>query len=475
MPIFMKPCLSVTLRKLLLILLMTITFIFSFSGKTIAQGDDDNNHYKGLFANRFDSTAKWSLHFQLTSIVQAHPGFNAPYSGRNSLRDTAEKALSLTSTLYLDRKLWKGAAVFVNPEIAGGKGISEVLGLGGASNGETFRVGNPEPTLYMARLFFEQHIAIGKSRAVNQSDEENKISESIPSSRITISLGKFSLADFFDDNSYSHDSRTEFMNWSLMDNGAWDYAANTRGYTWGGVVEFIKPGYAFRLASVLVPQKANAPILDGNVTKANSEVAEFEKKIKIKNQPGSIRFLAFTNFSSAPSYSTATTALHKGDTALVSVFTGQRAGDTYGGFKYGFGISFNQSISKRYGIFSRVGWNDGQTATWAFTEIDRTVSAGLRVRPSVIKRPDDNFGIAVVVNGISGAHRDYLNAGGYGFMLGDGKLPDYGLEKIVETFYKVKLTPWLWATADYQFVLNPGYNKDRGPVHIFAVRGHVEF
>lgn len=455
-------------------ILIAVTLTLSFCGKVNAQGDDADNHYKGLFANRFDSLGQWSVHYQFTSVLQGHPAFNSKYSGKNSLRDTAEKALSVTATLFLGRKLWKGAAVFVNPEIAGGKGMSYALGLAGAANGETFRIGSPEPALYLARAFFEQNITIRKSKTLYRKEDQNQIADNLPSSRITITIGKFSLADFFDDNSYSHDPRSEFMNWSLMDNGAWDYPANTRGYTWGAVIELIEPSYCFRLSSVLVPKIANSQIFDLNIAKANGETAEFEKKFMINDHPGNLRFLAFTNFSSAPSYNTAISNMRHGDSSLVAVFSGQKAGVQYGGLKYGFGISFNQELKSYLGVFSRLGWNDGNTATWAFTEIDRTASLGIRVRPNIIKRPGDNLGLAVVVNGISNAHRTYLNSNGYGFLLGDGKLSNYGYEQIIEAFYKIKLISWLWITADYQFIINPGYNKDRGSVNVFSIRLHVE-
>jgi hypothetical protein len=282
------------------------------------------------------------------------------------------------------------------------------------------------------------------------------------------------LADFFDDNAYAHDPRSEFMNWALMDNGAWDYPANTRGYTWGGVVELIEPGYALRIASTLVPKIANSSVYDLNIKQANGNTAEFEKKFKIKDHIGNLRFLGYVNFSSAPAYNTAINDMKKGDSSLIPVISGHASSNQYGGMKYGFGMSFNQEITKRVGVFARAGWNDGQTATWAFTEIDQTASAGIRIRGDIFKRHHYNFGLACVVNGISTQHREYLNAGGYGFMLGDGKLTNYGLEQIMETFYKVRLLKWLWATADYQFVMNPGYNKDRGPVSIFAIRAHIE-
>ena len=452
-----------------------LMILFSFTGKIKAQGVDDENHYKGLLSNRFDSLEKWSIHFQFTDIMQGHPAFNAKYSGKNSIQDTAERAMSVTSTLYIGRKLWKGAAMFVDAEVAGGKGMSYALGLAGAANGETFRVGNPAPALYMARGFFEQHIALRKSKSEHRNGEQNQIADNIPISRITITVGKFSLADFFDDNAYSHDPRSEFMNWSLMDNGAWDYPANTRGYTWGAVVELIEPGYAVRASSVLVPKIANSAVYDLNISKANGETVEFEKKFRIKNHPGNLRFLGYANFSSAPYYSSAVNDMKKGDSILANVISGHQAGVQYGGLKYGFGISFNQELSKYIGIFSRVGWNDGQSATWAFTEIDQTASAGIRISGDIIKRPYDNFGLACVVNGISAAHREYLNSGGYGFIIGDGKLSNYGYEQILETFYKVRLVQWLWVTLDYQFVVNPAYNKDRGPVNIFGIRTHIEF
>lgn len=440
-----------------------------------AQGTDQENTYKGVFSNKVDSLEKWSVHFQLTDIWQRHPSFNAKYSGKNSLMTNAESAMSVTSTLYFGRKLWKNASFFIDPEIAGGRGLSSVFGMAGSSNGETFRVGSPAPAVYMARCFFEQHIALRKSQTEHRGGDQNQLANNIPSSRITISIGKFSLADFFDDNAYSHDPRSEFMNWALMDNGAWDYPANTRGYTWGAVVELIEPGYSIRLSTAMVPKNANGPVFDSHIGKANGNTAEFEKKYKIKNRQGNLRFLAFANFSSAPTYTNATNELKKGDSSLIPVISGQIPGLMYGALKYGFGISFNQELAKNIGMFARASWNNGQTATWAFTPIDQSASIGIRIKGEIIKRKQDHFGIAYVVDGASAAHRNYLNAGGYDFMLGDGKLPHYALEQIIETFYKVKMTPWLWLTGDYQFVMNPAYNGDRGPAHIFSIRTHVEF
>ncbi|MBC7586881.1 MAG: carbohydrate porin [Chitinophagaceae bacterium] len=303
--------------------------------------------------------------------------------------------------------------------------------------------------------------------------DANQVEEKIPTSRITLTVGKISLSDFFDNNSYSHDPRSQFMNWSLMSNGAWDYPADTRGYTQGIVAESIKPFWAVRFSSVLVPRKANGLQLDYDIAKAHSETLEIEKKWKTK-RPGSIRLLAFRTVSQAPTYSTTLLQVKNGDSSSVDVYTGQNEWKKYGGIKFGFGINAEQELSNTVGAFFKASWNDGKTATWAFTEIDRSMSAGINIKGNNWKRPNDNIGIAQVVNGISTDHQAFLNAGLYGFIIGDGKL-NYGAESITEIYYQAQIASSFFLSADYQFVNNPAYNKDRGPVHVFAIRGHFEF
>src|SRR5665213_3447911 len=236
-----------------------------------------------------DKNDNWTYHFQMTGIMQGHPSFPALYSGKNNLNDSSENNdFSLTSTLFLGRRLWSGAAIFFNPEVSGGEGFSGTKGVAGFPNGEIYRVGNPSPTPYIARAYFRQSISLGNSSDEKSDDDINKLAGTIPSSRITISLGKFSLADFFDDNKYSHDARSQFLNWGLMDNGAYDYPANTRGYTSGIVIEYIQPTWAIRIASVLVPAIANSMTMDDNISKAHGETYEFEKKYKIKTHEGTL-------------------------------------------------------------------------------------------------------------------------------------------------------------------------------------------
>ena len=421
-----------------------------------------------------DSNKSWSFHYQLTAINQSHPSFSAKYSGNNSLSNEREnRKLSLTTTLYAGHKLWKHAAIYLNPEIAGGSGISAAKGIAGFTNGETFRIGSTEPVLYIARLFFTQHFPLHNTGYENVASDFNQVAESIPTSRITVSAGKISLSDFFDNNSYSHDPRTQFMNWSLMSNGAWDYPADTRGYTQGVVAELVKPLYAVRFSSVLVPRKANGLQLDYKFTKAHSETLEVEKSWKAKHR-GTVRLLAFRTVSQAPTYATTLAEVKRGDSTSVDEYTGNKEWKRYGGVKFGFGVNAEQEISGSIGAFAKLSWNNGKTATWAFTEIDRSVSAGIHIEGATWKRPDDHMGIAQVVNGISKHHQQFLNAGLYGFIIGDGKL-NYGAEAITELYYQAKLTTGFYLSADYQFVYHPAYNKDRGPVHVFAIRGHIEW
>jgi len=418
---------------------------------------------------------KYSYHFQTTIVNQSHTAFAVKYSGTNSLIHEAEgKKLSLTSTLFLGTRLWKNASLYFNPEISGGEGLSAAKGIAGFTNGETFRIGSTAPVLYTARLFYRQYIPLGNTEYENVTDEANQVKERIPVSRIAIHAGKLSLSDYFDRNTYSHDPRSQFLNWSLMSNGAWDYPADTRGYTKAIVVELIKPTWAVRVSTAMVPLKANGLQLDGNVNKAHSETIELEKKWNIEGKPGTIRVLGFHTVSQAPSYLTTVAQVKIGDSSSVDVYSGQKVWGIYGGVKYGYGINIEQAFSNVVGGFFKTSWNDGKTATWAFTEIDNSISGGIQIIGTPWKRPNDVIGIAQVVNGISKEHQAFLKAGLNGFMIGDGNL-NYGQESITELYYKAKIAKGFYFTANYQLVINPGYNQDSGSVNVFAIRGHIEF
>ncbi|MBO9203565.1 MULTISPECIES: carbohydrate porin [Niastella] len=414
-----------------------------------------------------DSTKdrRWSFHAQATSIWQYHPTFPAKYTGKNSLQTSEPGQISFTGTLYAGIRLWKQAAFYFNPEVAGGSGLSSALGIAGFPNGETFRIGSKQLKVYVARLYLEQKFAIGKGTDW-EPDDLNQVQQHTPATYLSIRAGKFSIADFFDDNTYSHDPREQFMNWSLMSNGAWDYPANTRGYTVGAVLEYHTPHWAVRIGVTQVPTYANGPVLDDQIANAHGITTEGEKNIRINKRPGIIRLLLFHNLARMGNYEEAVKNTPVPD--IVAVRNIPRS-------KNGIGISLEQEISTYAGIFVRGSWNDGNNETWAFTEIDHSLSGGIVWDGAVWARKNDELGAAVVVNGISTPHRNYLKAGGYGFIIGDGNL-NYSNEAIFEAYYKFRFPAvFLSISPDYQFVLNPAYNKDRGPVHVFGIRAHVQW
>jgi len=408
---------------------------------------------------------RFNLHFQQTIITQYKPAFGAKYTGNNSLLPTDETQTSLTSTFYGAARLWKGAQVVFNPEISGGAGLSKTLGVAGFPNGETFRVGSEDPKVYVARLYFTQNFEWGNHKDT-LTDDANQLAGTISKRHFTITAGKFGMADYFDANSFSHDPRTQFMNWSLMSNGAWDYPANTRGYVLGLYTEFAQPNWTLRFAYTLVTTAANGSVWDANIGKANSQTLEYERRYTFGGQKGTFRVLAFNNNGKMGDYrqALARNPVNPNVDTLL----------TYGKRKYGFGINAEQNINKDFGVFAKASYNDGKTETWFFTEIDQSLSFGGVLKGTSWKRADDELGLAFVANGISAAHRDYLAAGGYGFLIGDGQL-NYGTEMITELYYKVHAVKNIDISPGYQFIVNPAYNKDRGPVNVFSMRMHVEF
>ena len=405
------------------------------------------------------------FHFQLTTVSQYHPYFPATYTGANSLIQEEDVAMTLTTTIFWGIEVGKLGEFYINPEIAGGSGVSSAKGIGGFSNGEAFRVGNPQPSVYLARIYLKHTFNLGGEEEYF-GENANQVVKTRTQKYLEITAGKFSIADFYDKNTYSHDPRSQFLNWSLMSGGGWDYPANVRGYTWGFNLEYGRPGWAVRTAVVLVPKDANGNDMDLNVGDARAHALEFEKSFSIGKQTGVVRLLGFYNMANMGNYQKAIAAQ---PTAPDVISTRSRGSTKFGGV-----INVEQTLSKDVGIFARASWNDGRNETWAFTEIDQSISVGVVQKKGILRHHSDEFGLATVLNGISKDHRDYLGAGGYGFILGDGKL-NYAGEWVTELYYKINLFyAGFWLTPDYQFVMNPGYNQDRGPVHLFAIRAHIE-
>jgi high affinity Mn2+ porin len=288
----------------------------------------------------------------------------------------------------------------------------------------------------------------------------------VPATYFSITLGKVSVADYFDDNKFSHDPRTQFMSWALMDNGAWDYPANTRGYTPSLILEYVTPRNEVRYGMSMVPLTADGNDINHDLSKAGSHTIEYTRRYTIAGKQGAVRALAFITRANMGVYLQAVEL--QPDTPDIQQ-TRQ-----YGNRKFGFGINAEQDLTADLGCFLRASWNDGKTETWTFTEIDRTLSAGLSMTGSKWKREDDTWGLAYVISGISDPHREYLKAGGKGFMLGDGNL-NYSWEQLSEIYYSAALLKQqICMTVAYQLLINPGYNLDRhGPVNVFSVRLHV--
>ncbi len=409
----------------------------------------------------------WNLFYQATSIGDYHGAFPAQYSGPFSLHNTPERDVSLTTTLFLGLRLDQNTQLYFDPEIAGGRGFSGVNGLANAANGELPRVATATPKPYLARLYIMRDFGIGDERELIMSDA-NQLAGSRPMTRYTIIVGRFTLSDFFDNNNYSHDPRTQFMGWAIMYNGAWDYPADTRGYTWGWVHEFHTRNWSVRYASAAEPKVANGLRFDRRLLEDRGDMVEGERDFSPGGHAGAIRVLGSWLHTDSGSYAEA---------LALAARTGTRPDVTLtrepGRLKYGVGISMDQEITKGIGIFGRLGWNDGKTESFAFTAMDRLATGGVSVKGTRWHRPDDNVATELTVGGISGVHASYLAHGGYDFLIGDGAL-NYAPEYVWESYYNARLFHGFFAALDAQHVNNPAYNQDRGPVWIYSLRLHIE-
>ena len=410
---------------------------------------------------------RWNLFYQATSIGQYHGTFHSPYSGPFSLQNYMERDVSLTATLFLGLRLEKNTVLYFDPEIAGGRGFSGVDGLANSSNGELPRVASAAPKPYVARLYVTHDFGFGSEKESFES-EANHLAGERSMNRYTITAGRFTLTDFFDNNRYSHDPRTQFMGWSVMYNGAWDYPADVRGYTWGWVHELHLRNWSFRYASAAMPRVANGPRFDRRLFRNRGDVFEGEYRYAVKKHAGAIRVLHYRNHANAGNYAEAIRQAElNGGTPDV---TATRRNGT---LKYGFGLNMEQELTKGIGIFARLGWNDGKTESFAFTAIDRLATGGMSMTGRRWRRPFDTVASELTVSGIAGVHALYLARGGYDFLIGDGRL-EYGPEYISETYYSAQLFRGFFASIDLQHVSNPAYNQERGPVWIPSIRLHVE-
>ena len=436
--------------------LLTVVTALSFTGRLTAQPADA------------PASENWNLYYQATSIGQNHGTFNAPYTGPLSLRDYREDAVSLTTTLFFDARLAPNLQLVFDPEIAGGKGFSGVNGLANPSNGELPRVATATPKPYIARLYLTYDFGFGSEKE-HVASGDNQLAGERPVVRYTITAGRFSLTDFFDNNAYTHDPRSQFMAWAAMCNGAWDYPADTRGYTWGWVHELHTRNWSWRYASAAEPKVANGGRFDRRLLVDLGTVFEGERRYTLGSHAGTIRLLQYFNHTHSGSYADA-------------IKLGEQTGTTpnidavkqYGTLKYGAGVNLEQEIAHDTGFFVRLGWNDGKTQDFAFTAIDRLASGGVSVKGAKWKRKNDVAATSFTASGASGVHALYLARGGLDFLIGDGTL-NYAPEYVWESYYSARLFPGFFATFDLQHDNNLAFNHDRGPVWIESLRLHMEF
>ena len=424
---------------------------------------------------------RWNFHVQNTDIVQGYPGFPAQYSGPQSLPSVGQARETVSLDVMAGFRLWSGAEAYVDGLMWQGFGLNNVLGIEGFPSGEAYRIGTAVPNGTIARLFIRQTIDLG-GKHEDVPDDDFTLAGQRDISRLTFTLGRFAAVDIFDTNAYAGDSRTQFMNWGLVSNETWDYPADVIGYDTGLAVELNQPKWTLRYGFLQVPNEQNSftaedQILtwphnssghDGPFFLAWAMVTEFERRYSVNTHPGAVRFLAYLNRADMFSYSGAIPILRANAVgADVTAASAYRS-------KYGFGLNWEHEIAKNVGVFSRLGWNDGQEEAWMFTDIDYTASLGLSLKGEAWHRPGDTFGLAGLTNGISRVEQEFFEVGGLGILAGDGNL-NYGWEKILETYYDVSICKTVHASADYQFISDPAFNRARGPVSVFGIRLHWQW
>jgi len=418
--------------------------------------------------------ASWWVSGQANIIYQGRLPFHSPYQGPNSFRGSAEYKTSMLGTLYTavrrSRSVRNNTDLILDFESAGGRGLSEALGLAGFTNLDVVRNPNLGSTPYIAR--YQIHQVFGfTQRTTSQEPGPFALAPSVPLRRVELRIGKMTLPDFFDINAIGSDSHLQFMNWTVDNNGAWDYAADTRGYTVGGMAEYDDRVWSVRYGLFAMPTVANGINMDWAFSRAHGHNGEFElRRGLIAHRKGVQRVLFYANRAHMGTYREAVDAFLSGADPTPEITHHEH----FGALKYGVGYNAEQELSENFRVFGRFGWNEGQHESFAYTEVDQTVEVGADYAGTRWHRPVDKIGIAIVSNAIKRDHQNYLRLGGLGFLLGDGDL-NYGRENILESYYNWHAWRGLFYALDVQHIDSPGYNRDRGPAWVGSVRAHVDF
>ena len=408
----------------------------------------------------------FAVHGQLTYVEQESDAFNAPYRGPNSLSPD-EGRETLDATLYMGARLWPGAEAWADAELDQGFGLDDTLGVAGFPSGEAYKVGRKEPYLRLPRLFVRQTWDQGDaSEAVEAT--QNQLGGARSPDRVVATIGKFGVGDIFDTDQYAHDPRADFLNWGALDAATFDYAADAWGYTVGAALEWYRGRWTLRGGLFDLSVIPNSPHLDPGAHEFQM-IGELEHRHELAGQPGRVLVTAYD--SRAEMALLADALAHADSTGRpVDVVAVRRYRS-----RTGVHLSLEQQLSDDLGAFGRIGAASGNVEAYEFTDVDRAVSAGLSLKGVRWGRAHDTVALALMVSEASRIRRQFLDAGGLGILIGDGELPHAGPEQIVETYYDVALAAFAHVSVDYQHIVNPAYNRDRGPVSVFAVRLHAQF
>jgi high affinity Mn2+ porin len=486
--------------RLVAALAVTLVFATAALAKTTEPGprEDDAFDFMNLLTRHHLhdlEDERWNIYGQITWIssfkLPYHAAYTNPFGTNgcdhcNSLTTDFEHSFTGTATLWLGARLWRGAEAYVVPELVMEKPLSNLTGLGGViQNFELQKQGSVTPVLYISRLILRQTFDLGGERFARNSDPM-KLGTTLSRRRLVITFGNFSILDMMDQNSYAGDLRKQFFNMSFMTYAAYDFAADARGYTYGLVGEFYWDDWVARFGHIVPPQDPNQLPLDFRFYQYFGEQLELEHAHSIKGHPGAVRLLGYLNRENMARFDDAVAVWRANSTLNAADCTSFNYGSRNAGapdlcwarkpnLKLGIGGSFEQEVAKSIGVFFRGMYSDGQTEVYSYTSTDASISLGILAQGAYWHRRDDYFGAGFSAGWISKAHAQYLALGGIDGFIGDGKLLHQGAESVFEAFYGVNITSSIWISADYQFISNPAYNADRGPLHILGARGHVEF
>jgi high affinity Mn2+ porin len=410
---------------------------------------------------------RWNIHGQDTFIEQGYSRFRSPYEGTNSLTGASQIKNTESATAFSDVRLWGGADLYFNPEIDQGFGLNDTHGVSAFPNGEAQKASFPMPRFVVDRIVLRQTFGLGGAQEMT-ADGPNQLAGKSDISRITVVAGRLAVTDYFDGNAYANDPRTNFLNWNIYGAGAYDWTMDQLSWTWGALAELNQKDWAFRVGYFLLPTVSSTNSFDTHIPDRGEYAAEWEGRYSLASQPGKLRLFGWVNHGTMGSYAAAlampvTTPNYPDITLTRQVRTNP-----------GVVINAEQAVTDGLGVFSRVSWSPGLDEILGGTDCDESVSLGGLLKGRWWGRANDNVGVSGVVGGLSPTARAYFAAGGLGILIGDGAL-NYSGERVLESYYAYTLTKWATLSFDYQFVVNPGYNADRGPVSIYALRVHTAF